>query len=119
MAKSKKVVEAEAVEATNQKTAKKKRRTKAEIEAANLETSSKVVQVETQKPTSKEKQEDSFREGKGQNQAPTFKVYLGGNEYWWTKSQVDIGLQRGLDIHIPEGSPYSPPVGVRCKSCGK
>jgi len=50
-------------------------------------------------------------------QATTYKVYLGGEERWLTRPQINISLQRGFNLVIPEGSPFSADV-ERCTTCG-
>tara|TARA_R110000782_G_scaffold70073_1_gene140847 strand:+ start:283 stop:597 length:315 start_codon:yes stop_codon:yes gene_type:complete len=58
------------------------------------------------------------REAKNRNEAATYKVYLKGEELWFTKIQIQIGIQRNIDIKIPEGSPFDVPVSSRCSNCG-
>ena len=46
------------------------------------------------------------------------RVYVKGIEYWYTKLQIKVGLERGFDIKIPEGSPIDAPLETRCTNCG-
>jgi hypothetical protein len=96
-----------------------------EVEAT--ETTKEVVET-TEKPTKvitrklevkDEPPVDEFvREPKDRlQQATTYKIYLGGEEQWLTRPQINISLQRGFNIVIPEGSPFSSDV-ERCTTCG-
>ena len=49
--------------------------------------------------------------------ATTYKVKLGGREQWLTRPQINISLQRGFNVEIPEGSPFTSDV-ERCSTCG-
>ena len=55
---------------------------------------------------------------KSRNEAPQYRVYVGGIEQWYTKAQITIGMQRGFDIKLPEGSPFDVPAESRCSNCG-
>jgi len=96
-----------------------------EVEAT--ETTKEVVET-TEKPTKvitrklevkDEPPVDEFvREPKDRlQQATTYKIYLGGEEQWLTRPQINISIQRGFKIVIPEGSPFSSDV-ERCTTCG-
>ena len=50
-------------------------------------------------------------------EATTYKVFLGTEEKWLTRPQINISRQRGFNIVIPEGSPFSADV-ERCATCG-
>jgi hypothetical protein len=55
---------------------------------------------------------------KSRDEALQYRVYVKGIEYWYTKLQIKVGLERGFDIKIPEGSPIDAPLETRCTNCG-
>jgi hypothetical protein len=90
---------------------------KPKVEEVSVDQSSKVVSPISEVIEVKEKPEFA-RPSKNMNEATTYKVFLGGQEQWFTKLQINVGLQRGLDIKIPEGSPFDSPLDSRCTNCG-
>ena len=46
-------------------------------------------------------------------------IYIGGDDQYWTRTQIDMAIQRGFhSVVIPEGSPYTSPKTSKCENCG-